>query len=181
MKKRRLVGVMFIVSSLLLPIGYAASFNMPVVIASGERYEVGFETIDFDISGEEQYIEVQKGTSDRNSVNFSVANIYPGANFRMEPVIKNYGTDAIKINAITVQYTGGDETFFSFLRGNDDQGQSLGVDEYNRYLVEKVKGRELKANESLRLELSMGLAPVITDLKNVDVGLRLTKIGRAHV
>lgn len=174
MKKRRLLGVAFIISSLLLPIGYATSFDMPIAVVSNERYEAGFEKIDFDIVGEEEYIKVEKSQVGSNSVSFSISNIYPGASFTMKPIIKNYGTDTIKLSSLTVGYLGGDENFFSYLKGHDETGKVLDLDAYNEYLTQKVKEVQLQANETTALTLSMGLDSSITNLKNTQSAFKLT-------
>lgn len=174
MKKRRLLGVALIISSLFFPIGYATSFDIPIAVASNERYEAGFEKIDFDIVGEEQYIKIEKSQMDSSSVSFSVSNLYPGASFKMKPIIKNYGTDPIKLSSLTVAYLDGDKTFFSFLKGYDETGKVLDLDAYNQYLTQKVKEVQLKANETIPLTLSMGLDSSITDFKNTQSAFKLT-------
>lgn len=174
MKKRRLLGVALIISSLLLPIGYATSFDMPIAVANNERYEAGFEKIDFEIVGEEQYIKVEKSQVDSSSVSFSVSNIYPGASFKMMPIIKNYGTETIQLSGLTVGYLDGDETFFGFLKGYDEAGKALALNGYNQYLTKQVKGMQLKPNENVTLMLNMGLDNDITELKNIQSAFYLT-------
>lgn len=176
MKIKRLLGGTLIMSSLLLPIGYASSFPIPIDVAINERYEVGFETIDFEILGEEQYISVTKGASSSNSVHFSISNLYPGAGFKMKPIIKNYGSEAIKISEIVLEYTDGDQDFFNLLQGYDETGKGLGMGDYNQYLTQQVQGKVLKANETTELALSMELSPTITELKETGMEFRLSVV-----
>lgn len=174
MKIKRLLGGTLIMSSLLLPIGYAASFPTPIAIVSNERYEAGFETIDFEILGEEQYISVTKGTSSGNSVQFSISNLYPGAGFKMKPLIRNYGSESIKLSGITLECIGGDQAFFNLLQGYDEAGKALDVGDYNQYLTQQVKGKVLKASETTELVLSMELSSTIIELKETGMEFRLS-------
>ena len=174
MKIKRLLGGTLIMSSLLLPIGYAASFPTPIAVANNELYEARFETIDFELLGEEQYISVMKGASSSNSVHFSISNLYPGAGFKMKPIIRNYGSEAIKISEIVLEYIGGDEEFFNLLQGYDETGKVLGMGDYNQYLTQQVQGKVLKANETTELALIMELSPTITELKESEMEFRLS-------
>ncbi len=176
MKIKRLLGGTLIMSSLLLPIGYAASFPTPIDVAINERYEAGFESIDFEILGEEQYISVTKGASSSNSVHFSISNLYPGAGFKMRPIIRNYGSEAIKLSGIVLECTGGDQEFFNLLQGYDETGKVLGMGDYNQYLSQQVQGKVLKANETTELALSMELSPTITELKESEMEFRLNVV-----
>lgn len=158
MKKRRVIGIILIIMSLLLQVSYAAVYNLDTTTMIGSKeYNMAFEKIE--ITTNNQYIDVSQLSGTETALAFSVKNLYPGASFTIKPTVKNWGSKAVKVTDVIVVLKNQDSSdeLAGLLRGYDANGNSLSLDDYNAYLKQYVQNTILNSGETQNLSLSLGL------------------------
>lgn len=175
MKKRRVLGIVLIIFSLLLQVSYAAVYNQDTTSVIGsEEYNMAFEKVE--ITTENEYIDVKQVENTATTLAFNISNLYPGASFKITPTIKNFGRKATKIDSIKVvlleQQDSGKE-LAELLRGYDDNGNSMDLETYNTYLKEHVQHKVLASGKTQEVTLSLGLNAIEKAMQNLTTSFRV--------
>lgn len=176
MKRKRIIGVVFIIASLLLQMSYAMNVEIGSKVVGSTQYDVGFKQVTIDLEGNENYITVEQDIHDKSNVLFEVSNLYPGSGFILKPTIRNYGTSAVDIKSLKVE--GVDKQTSPLLeklrgyKGSD----ALTIGEYNTYLTNEVANKRLAAGEEKTFELRLGLAKDEKELKGEKTAFKLTLV-----
>lgn len=175
MKKRRIIGILLIIMSLLLQVSYAAVYHFdPGVVVGSQEYNVVIHKVD--VQSDNEFVEVKNTEATDTTLGFSIKNLYPGASFNIIPTIKNYGSQAVKITSakVMVSEAGNANTeLVSLLRGKDEKGQNVTVSDYNAYLEKNITGQVLKSGEEKALTLSLGIDSLEKNMKDLTSNFKI--------
>lgn len=175
MKKRRIIGIILMITSLLLQVSYAAVYHFdPGVVVGSQEYNVVINKVD--IQTENDYVEVKNTEATDTTLGFSIQNLYPGASFKIIPTIKNYGSRAVKVTSAKVVVSEAEDTntgLISLLRGKDEKGQNVTISDYNAYLAKNIKGQVLNSGEEKVLTLSLGIDTLEKNMKDLTSNFKI--------
>lgn len=177
MRIRKVIGITMLMMSLLLQVTYAAVFNYDSgKVVGAEAYNASFERVE--IATDNDYIEVANTAANDSATElaFSVKNLYPGSNFELKPSLKNYGSKALEIESVEVKGIDTDITsdpLLALLRGYDKNNHPLNLEDYNTYLKNNIEGTVLNVNETQTFNISLGLAPEVTNMQNLNTEFKL--------
>lgn len=187
----KLIGMVLIISSCLLQIGYATTDTG--LINGGnttEQYGVAIEAKDVktgligwetDEEAPDVTASVYEDTTIKGAVRFDVGNMYPGVYVRMNSVIHNIGRKRVKIIGVEAQYIEeenyvgdkGNKTyskaFYEALVGVDENKRQMPINQYNNYLKTFIAKEYLEPGESFEMPISFGF-----DIKNTGLQDQMT-------
>lgn len=174
MKIHHLIGIVLIGSACLLPVSYATILNNPHTIISKDQYQATIETVNCRSIFTENYITFQTKEINANSAVIRVNNLYPGAVFEIEPLIKNTGMAPIKLKGVEIQYQSGNEQLWRTFQGYTQENSFLSIDAYNGYLTTLAKEKVLNSKETLQLPMALGIPSAVKDLVHTQVSFSVT-------
>lgn len=170
MNIRKIIAFCMIILSVFLQVSYAVG-NSEQVNASSDKFRVRFTNIQYNISDEFGLANISVGSKNDTAIEVIVDNIYPGIYYNVNASLENIGTQSIKvtnINLISKIENKENDKLYDMIVGFNDENIKLKLDNYINFLHSKYAGKIIKANESLAINLAMGMDEDITDLENTS-------------
>lgn len=154
MKRRKLVGITLIATSILLQVGYATSAGQITNTVSTKAFKVDFEGNPVINQAEEMDVtaQVRPGV-----VTITANNLYPGAKFGVTPTVKNNGEYEAKVTHVELVEKTGQASSIQLLDAMADYAGYQDAEAYNTYLSETYVGKVIGVGETLAIPIELGL------------------------
>lgn len=164
MKRRKLVGITLIATSILLQVGYATSAGQITNTVSTKAFKVDFEGNPVITQAEEMDVTAQVGSG---VVTITANNLYPGAEFGVTPTVKNNGEYEAKVTHVELVEKTGQASSIQLLDAMTDYAGYQDAEAYNTYLSDTYVGKVIGVGETLAIPIELGI-------KGEEVGFQST-------
>lgn len=154
MKRRKLVGITLIATSILLQVGYATSADQITNTVSTKAFKVDFEGNPVITQAEEMDVTAQVGSG---VVTITANNLYPGAEFGVTPTVKNNGEYEAKVTHVELVEKTGQASSIQLLDAMTDYAGYQDAEAYNTYLSDTYIGKVIGVGETLAIPIELGL------------------------
>lgn len=154
MKRRKLVGITLIATSILLQVGYATSAGQITNTVSTKAFKVDFEGNPVITQAEEMDVTAQVGSG---VVTITANNLYPGAEFGVTPTVKNNGEYEAKVTHVELVEKTGQASSIQLLDAMTDYAGYQDAEAYNTYLSDTYVGKVIGVGETLAIPIELGL------------------------
>lgn len=154
MKRRKLVGITLIATSILLQVGYATSADQITNTVSTKAFKVDFEGNPVITQVEEMDVTAQVGSG---VVTITANNLYPGAEFGVTPTVKNNGEYEAKVTHVELVEKTGQASSIQLLDAMTDYAGYQDAEAYNTYLSDTYVGKVIGVGETLAIPIELGL------------------------
>ncbi len=154
MKRRKLVGITLIATSILLQVGYATSADQITNTVSTKAFKVDFEGSPVITQAEEMEVTAQVGSG---VVTITANNLYPGAEFGVTPTVKNNGEYEAKVTHVELVEKTGQASSIQLLDAMADYAGYQDAEAYNTYLSDTYVGEVIGVGETLAIPIELGL------------------------
>lgn len=169
MNLRRIIAICMIILSVFLQVSYAVG-NSDQINISSDKYRVRLSSVQYDISDEFGVAKISIDNKNDTSLDIKVDNLYPGIYFNIKARLENIGSQSIKVTGISLvsnNYEKNDSNrLYDMIVGRNDEQTKLKLYNYIEYLNAKYRGSILNSNQSIDINLSMGMDEEITDMEN---------------
>lgn len=163
MKRRKLVGITIIVTSILMQIVYATSTGQ--MDRTVRTKELAVEFLNNPTVTHDEHIQVRTMV-DKGRIDIVADNLYPGGKFGVTSTVANKGEyDAIitGVELVEKQGEGLSHELFTTLVGYEE---NQSIDDYNTYLHNTYVDQVIEVGEVLNVPLVMGIPMEETGLQN---------------
>ena len=169
MNFRRIIAICIIILSVFLQVSYAFG-NSDQINISSDKYRVRLSSVQYDISDEFGVAKISIDNKNDTSLDIRVNNLYPGIYFNINARLENIGSQSIKVTGISLVSNNYEENdsnrLYDMIVGRNDEQTKLKLNNYIEYLNAKYRGSILNSNQSIDINLSMGMDEEITDMQN---------------
>lgn len=163
MKRRKLVGITLIATSILLQVGYATSADQITNTVSTKAFKVDFEGNPTITQTEAIDVTAQVGAG---VVTITANNLYPGAEFGVTPKVKNNGEYEAKVTHVELVEKTGQVSSLELLDAMVGYAGYQDTEAYNASLSEAYVGKVIGVGETLDIPIELGLKGEETGFQN---------------
>ncbi|HHZ16648.1 MAG TPA: hypothetical protein GX395_03355 [Clostridia bacterium] len=124
MKKSRLLIAVLVCAVMMMGVGYAWWNDVLTVNGTVQTgtFDVDFVNTSIEKIGSENYLEISVNSEQDDVINFTVGNLYPGAEFKVTSGFKNNGSIPVKLGEAKITGINSDEYANAILVDTNNDG-----------------------------------------------------------
>ncbi|HPZ70668.1 MAG TPA: hypothetical protein PLQ33_00545 [Peptococcaceae bacterium] len=180
MKKSRLLIAVLVCAVMMMGVGYAWWNNVLTVngtVATG-TFDVDFVNTSIQKIGSENYLDISVNSEQDDVIEFTVGNLYPGAEFEVTSGFKNNGSIPVKLGKAEIEITGinSNEYANAILVDTDNNGTyDTTFSQWVANIVSNLDSVKIASNQTLAGTVNFKVNPELSnDLQGQTVTFNLT-------
>lgn len=182
MKKSRLLIAVLVCAVMMMGVGYAWWNDVLTVkgtVATG-TFDVDFADTSIEKIGEENYLEISVNSEQDDDgvdyIDFTVGNLYPGAEFKVTSGFVNNGSIPVKIGEAKITGINSDECANAILVDADNDGAcETPISQWVASIGSYLNNVKIASNETLTDTVNFQVNPLLSnELQGKSVTFNLT-------
>ena len=178
MKKSRLLIAVLVCAVMMMGVGYAWWNDVLTVngtVATG-TFDVDFVNTSIEKIGSENYLEISVNSEQDDGINFTVGNLYPGAEFKVTSGFVNNGSIPVKIGKAEIAGINSDEYADAILVDTNNDGvYETPISEWVANIGRYLDNVKIASNQTLAGTFKFQVNPELSnELQGQSVTFNLT-------
>ncbi len=178
MKKSRLLIAVLVCAVMMMGVGYAWWNNVLTVNGTVKTgtFDVDFVNTSIQKIGSENYLDISVNSEQDDVIEFTVGNLYPGAEFKVTSGFKNNGSIPVKLGEAKITGINSDECANAILVDTDNNGSyETPISRWVANIGSYLNGVEIASNQTLADTFKFQVNPELSNnLQGQSVTFNLT-------